>query len=382
MGWNENEFYNTKLNSTGSEIIGGIDCSIKATYYPATHGSMSKVMTVCEKYVWQARNYISVFLCDRLLFGEDKIKVEDYGLLDDFIIPMQEIDQFDPNDISDDIPWIIPESEKVVLDTHCENKFDVIKNVFESQKTDWEKWISSKNDGIDFQIKNENLIALESFSTFYGLAGIETNLSINCILLNEDELSSFKEQIKNDEKLAKRVSLPSDWYGGINSSCYISPKEVCWFPWKTRYDSDNVEYFSELNVTSAVDRCCYNYLDYGDVYYSLPSAPIRNILGINDSNGYLFFDKDKEVVAEFRINGENWKTYQQYLVVDKDKIIDKLKEIHKVLIWIMREYRRESGKSKEKFGDFYVEKVISYIGYFKNGEFIVDQIDSEMKSSE
>ena len=62
MGWNENEFYNTKLNSTGSEIIGGIDCSIKATYYPATHGSMSKVMTVCEKYVWQARNYISVFL--------------------------------------------------------------------------------------------------------------------------------------------------------------------------------------------------------------------------------------------------------------------------------------------------------------------------------
>lgn len=137
-----------------------------------------------------------------------------------------------------------------------------------------------------------------------------------------------------------------------------------------------------MNVTSAVDRCCYNYLDYGDVYYSLPSAPIRNILGINDSNGYLFFDKDKEVVAEFRINGENWKTYQQYLVVDKDKIIDKLKEIHKVLIWIMREYRRESGKSKEKFGDFYVEKGISYIGYFKNGEFIVDQIDSEMKSSE
>lgn len=69
-------------------------------------------------------------------------------------------------------------------------------------------------------------------------------------------------------------------------------------------------------------------------------------------------------------------------MVDKDKIIDKLKEIHKVLIWIMREYRRESGKSKEKFGDFYVEKGISYIGYFKNGEFIVDQIDSEMKSSE
>ena len=37
----------------------------------------------------------------------------------------------------------------------------------------------------------------------------------------------------------------------------------------------------------------------------------------------------------------------------------------------MREDRRESGKAKERFGDFYAEKDRSYVGFFRNGELIV-----------
>lgn len=382
MGWNEKEFYNYDKDSSEKEIIGGIDCSIRETYIPATHGSMSNVMTVCEKYVWQARNYISGFLCDRLLFGDKKIKVEDYGILNDFIIPLQDMDQFNPNDIPEDIPWIIPEEEKVILNKHNENKIDVIKGVIEAPEIDWGKWISFTNEGLGFRINTNSLIALEAYSCFTGLAGIETNLSVNCILLDKNDLHSFKERLKNEEELVKKISTPSDWYGGIESSCYITPKEVCWFPWKERYDSYNVGYFPEINITSAVDRCCYNYLDYGDVYYSLPSVLIRDILGINDSNGYVFLNKHKDVVAEFRINGENWKTYQQYLVVDKEELFNKIEEIDKALVWIISDYRRESGKAKERFGDFYAQKIINYIGYFDSGKFVTEQIDSEMSSSE
>lgn len=376
MGWNKKEFYNYEKDKTGKSIIGGIDCSIKGTHIQATHGSMSKIMTVCEKYVWQARKYISGFLCDRLLFGDKKIKIEDYGLLDNFVIPIQDMEQFDSINIPDDIPWIIPEAEKVILDRLSQNKSDVIENGFNAPEIDWLKWISFKNDRLGFQVEND-LLALESFSCFNGLAGIETNLSINCILLNKGELGRFKERILNDKNLLNRVKDPSDWCGGINSPCYITPKEVCWFPWKTRFDSDNVECFPELNIKSAVDKCCYNYLDYGEVYYYLPSLIIREMLDIYDSNGFLFYDKNKEVVAEFRINGDNWRTYQEYLVVDKDKIINKLEEAGKELIWVMSDHRKESGKSKEKFGDFYVDKAINYIGYFENGEFMVDQIDLE-----
>lgn len=40
----------------------------------------------------------------------------------------------------------------------------------------------------------------------------------------------------------------------------------------------------------------------------------------------------------------------------------------------MREQRRENGTAREKFGDFYIEKDCSYVGFFENDAFIVTQI--------
>lgn len=116
MGWNEQEFYNFNEDESGEGIVGGVDCSIRGTHHSATHGSQSSVMTVCEKYVWQARNEISGFLCDRLLFGDENVPVTDYGLLDDFVIPIQEARIINPDNIPDDRPWHIPEPEKAVLE--------------------------------------------------------------------------------------------------------------------------------------------------------------------------------------------------------------------------------------------------------------------------
>ena len=73
-------------------------------------------MTVCEKYVWQARNEIYGFLCDRLRYGDKEIVVTDYGMLDDFVIPTQELSQINPCDIPEDRPWHIPEPECAILE--------------------------------------------------------------------------------------------------------------------------------------------------------------------------------------------------------------------------------------------------------------------------
>ena len=102
MGWNEEEFYNFKKDDSGDDIIGGADIAILRTYHAATHGGKSSVMSVCEKYVWQARNSISGFLCDRLLYGDAGIHISDYGLLDDFVIPSHDLVQIDPDNIPED----------------------------------------------------------------------------------------------------------------------------------------------------------------------------------------------------------------------------------------------------------------------------------------
>ena len=155
------------------------------------------------------------------------------------------------------------------------------------------------------------------YSCFYGSAGVETCLFMNAILVNQDDVLGFAEAITEKSNADNRVANPTDWYGGIHSSCYITPKEVCWFSWKARYDSANIEEFPQFELKSAVDDCCYNSPEYGDVYFYLPSAPIRDILGIVDSDGYLFFDNSRKVIAEHSIAGEKWRTYQNYVIVDR-----------------------------------------------------------------
>lgn len=332
MGWNEYEFYNFDENESDNGIVGGVDCSILGTYSPATHGSQSSVMTVCEKYVWQARNFISGFLCDRLLFGDDNIPVTDYGLLDDFVIPIQEARIIDPNNIPDDRPWHIPELENVVLEGSPESAEDVIKNVLDAPTIDWAKWIFFKNADGAYKVDAENLVALDMYSCFYGSAGVETLLFMNTILLDKKDVPAFIESITEACKESEYMATPTNWYGGIQASCYITPKEVCWFPWKARYDSSNVEEFPGLNLISAVDECCYNSIEYGEVYFYLPSAPIRALLGITDSDGYLFVDERQRICAEQSVAGEKWRTYQEYVVVDQATLFERMQQAGKTLL--------------------------------------------------
>ncbi len=51
-----------------------------------------------------------------------------------------------------------------------------------------------------------------------------------------------------------------------------------------------------------------------------------------------------------------------------------LEQSGNTLVWIMREDRRENGKAKERFGDFYAEKDCSYVGFYRNEEFTVIRI--------
>lgn len=377
MGWNEQEFYNFDKDESGTGIVGGVDCSIQRTHSHATHGSQSSVMTVCEKYVWQARNNISGFLCDRLLFGDENTPVTDYGMLDDFVIPIQETSIIDPDNLPDDRPWHIPEPESVILESSPKNAEDVIANVLEAPTLDWAKWIFFKNADSAYKVDSGELVALNMYSCFYGTAGVETLLFMNAILLNQNDISAFVEAMVEKSRGSDRVTDPTDWYGGIHSSCYITPKEVCWFSWKARYNSSNTEEFPQFELASAVDKCCYNSLEYGDVYFYLPSGPVRDIMGIIDSDGYRFFDDSHKVIAEHSIAGEIWRTYQEYVVVDRSYLFEKLEKAGKALVWIMRERRLRTGNAEERFGEFGADRIKSYIGFHDADKFTVKEIRSE-----
>lgn len=326
---------------------------------------------------------MSGFLADRLSYwNNDKPeKLTDYGLLDDFTIPIQDLEQLDPDNLPEDNPWYIPEPNIAIIkaDNHSAN--DVIDSIICAPDFHWEKWITINNIDRQYKVDNDTLLALYNYSHFDGSAGVETCLFISSIIINNDEINAFVDMLDNDKDLSKKISNPTDWHGGIISSCYITPKEVCWFPWKKRCDSYHIEKFPDFSMQSAVDKCCYNYPEYNDVYYNIPSEPIRKLLGIVDSNGYLFYDNNKVIKAQYSISGDRWYTFQNYLLIEKKALLDVLQNSGKSLIWIMREYRREDGKSKELFGEFYADKDKSYIGYFENGSFVIKSINKEITHS-
>ena len=163
----------------------------------------------------------------------------------------------------------------------------------------------------------------------------------------------------------------------MEADCYITPKECCWFTWKKHYEPYDLEDFEGLEIYAAVDKGCWSHQNFGDIYYRIPSVFMRGLLGINDSNGYVFYDKNREIRAEYTIAGKRHHTYQEYLWVDRKEILSLLASKGKTLVWIMREYRRESGLAHEKWGSYAAKDVLS-IGYFKEDKFIVECLNKEI----
>lgn len=373
-GWDESFRY----RKVDERTIRGVDWTIMGSHSSKTHGSQSTVMTICEKYVWQARNYITGFFADRIMILDDDDSssyVEDYGLLDDFLIPALEIGPIDPESQNDLYSWHIPEKDAVLIPGRSNSQNDVKHAVETSPDITWKEWVQINNTKRQYPIDGDELIALHGYSCFESPASVETNLYLSSILIATGDVDSFIRVLNEDPELSYRIANPFDWEGGYSANCYITPKEICWMPWKKRYDSSNVDNFPELKIHSAVDKCTYNFIELGDVCYELPSAPIREILRITDTDGYLFYDRDRQIKAANISVGEDWRTQQCYLLVDKALIHD-AEQRGNTLLWIMREDRRESRKATEQFGDFYAQKDCSYIGFFRNEEFVVIRISA------
>ena len=88
QGWNQGKF------ASYEDIDNlGVDIAIKGTYHPATHGEMSKIMTVAEKNVWLAKHKIEAVFSNEIPYCEDFRTfqyIDDYSRFENFINPYQD----------------------------------------------------------------------------------------------------------------------------------------------------------------------------------------------------------------------------------------------------------------------------------------------------
>ena len=360
-GWNEEEF---DFYKSGDKVTRGIDGLIRGVYYPASHGSQSTVMTLCEKYIWQARNEIMGFLADRLSVEDNVHKwIDNYEILENYIIPMRKLNG---TNIFSDNYWYIPEVDKLKTNKTICSKDDILNVIKQISNLEWSKWIFANNVNRKFKIDKDNLMSLNSYTHISSANYMDTVIAIKSILVPQENLHIFLERILNN---TISLSSHSDFESNPETYCYISPKEICWFPWIKQYNDFIFEDNNDLGLIPTTMNCCANIGEECETSFYLPSKKIREILGIVRSDNYLFFDKLKNVIAEYYFVGDKYKTYQEYLFVDKEEVLKKLKELGYEIVWLLKEYRQEDMLSKEKFGRFYAEKEIVSIGYLDGNEF-------------
>jgi hypothetical protein len=388
QGWNEEEFYGHPNGGKPGEVI-GVDIAIMRQHHPATHGSKSSIMTFCEKYTWCALNEILGYLSDRLPFRDferEASLLNDYGLLDDFPNPAQELYQENPDCIMEKNSWFIPEELSPLISENIGQ--EAIRDwIINAPTPNFEKWI----DICDFnheivQKEKKNWISLYSFNFMSNTLGGESLMWISSAIITKEHFKYFENDIINrKDSLVYDLSNPEELHSSTETQCYITPKEICWMNWKNECynkiynlsidDGDFVHY----TIEKAVEECTANYPEFGDVYYKLPSRIIRELLGICDGDGYKYYNGEKQLEAIRFEAGEKWHDSQSFLCVDREKLFLQLDRLNFKIFWTVRLLRQATSKALEKYPKLRSRNDKCWLVWFENGELrtqlFSDQVD-------
>lgn len=355
-GWRKDLFYGKPNGGKIGEKL-GLDIAISRQFRSATHGSRSRIMTITEKYIWCAKMELLGYLADRLpYYGYEKNTeyADDYGLLEDYVNPYQELCQVDIEKIMKETDWILREELTPYME-NCEySKSGIEKWIKESSIPDFEKWINIQQGKVT--LSGYHCVSNE-------IHGVTTMMWISSGLIYKGKISSLVKKLK-DRDLAVEFARADSITSYPASECYISPLEVCWFDWKEEKDSEIV--YGNNIFYKNVAKCTYNMHENGEREYIIPSKKIRKMMGIMSGDGNHYYDDKGVEVVNFRCAGEQFGDSQEILLVDKELFLSKVSELGLQPVWVIRVLKEVSNRARERF-NFVMEKDETYL-MWKNSQ--------------
>ena len=339
QGWSEHVFLsNDKHNYVG------IDSAIRHTYYAATHGDMSRVMSVTEKYIWIFRHKVKAMLSDRipiteLYYSSAKHFVHDYLEIESFTNPYQDY----VNNIyrTKDEKWHNIDT-LAVLDSKSLNA-DIIQRWMKKEDIpDFESWIMA----------NSCFVLLDTFTNVVNkAAGVEETIWVGSGVVKNYQLEAFIESF--DYYFEEREELSSGRNLRAFHKCngFRTPQEICMIHADTEVESSITIVYNdqEIIINKLVSSCLVSDEIDTEKSFSVPSRFLRELIGISYGNGYEYLDKGGQEIAKYHDIGENWGTQQQAFFIDKSKFLDGLSNNRYTPFWIFRIYRSPSNKAYERF---------------------------------
>lgn len=355
-GWNPDVFwqYDDPENY-------GVDIVIHRTHFPATHGSMSRVMTIAEKNVWLARHHIECVFANEILYRDwstdgKESYLDDYSYLENFINPYQ--DYVNKNHYENEEYWYHLD---LLARLDAENPDDktIEQWMQDGLIPDFKSWLFDNND----------LMLLDTFTNAVNeMAGIEEAIWVSTGVIEKKNLPKLIDCLKVYSEERVELQNHSGFHAGQDCRCYCTPQEACVVhPDKEIDASINFQFGDEiLEVKKASARCLSaDEMDVEKTFF-LPSSYIRNITGITFGDGFEYKDFAGNVIASFFSNGENWGTQQEILLIKKDKLLEALDKTGYTPIWVFRVYKSPSSKSYERYPHILHDTDIAYLVWIED----------------
>ncbi len=339
QGWNTEDFWISDDNSKC-----GVDLAILRTYYHATHGAMSRVMTVAEKNVWLAKHQIEAVFANEIPLCEDSQTfqfVEDYSQLDNFVNTYQ--DYVNAIHRSETHNWFNAE----LLAAPCFETIDKEKIegwMKEGTIPQFDKWLSDCNGNV----------LLSTFTNVKNdLCGIEEAVWIASGTVKKSDFSKLLVAIENNFENRNEMLNVSEFHSYQDCQCYCTPQEACLVHSEREINSYLLIPYSDgdIKVEKLVEQCLSADKLDNEKTFTLPSKLARKLTGIVYGDGFSYLDNNGNVIASYGSDGENWGTYQNTLMVKSDALNSGLEKANLRLFWLFRIYREPSPKAKERYED-------------------------------
>ncbi|WMT40486.1 hypothetical protein RE628_25395 [Paenibacillus sp. D2_2] len=395
MGWNEEHFYGIPNGGKEGEVL-GVDIAILRQYWPATHGSQSKIMQFSEKYVWCAIHDMLGYLADRLTFyrdsdnGKPKEWLLDYSQILDIPNPVQELVGYSLEQIRQNTGWFLPSELSPSL-TDCQNdELETVKRwIRNAPLPEMKWWIESKLSemtAVAEDLKGEwvclyNFTALTESKTMS-----DSLLWINSFVIKDEDFEYFRNDCEEKSEYLFDIfkDMPGSKHSSPKTDTYMNPSALSWMQWiEDEYEKFSVYTLHGREIKQYIINKCLSQVTYSSVEeteftYDLPSKFMCSLLNISNGDGWRYRDNENQVNAFFSIAGTAYRNNQTLLYANKDKLNSKLKQSGYKMFWSIRLMREPSIKIKDKYDRFHFQKDLIWLAYYDQEQLIQVPVEEHL----
>lgn len=339
QGWDKKTFweYEDKNNL-------GVDICIRHTHSPSTHGAMSRIMTVAEKYVWCVKHRMEAVFASKMKYsdyGQGARYISDYYEINDYTNTYQ--DYINSRHTGKEDEWF--HTDQMVVTPYEEFSIENIEKwMKQTDVPNFEAWFDRKSD-------TEILYAFTNIVN--ELLGIEEAVWISSGIVKRDEFQKFIEALDVYAEDRAELLNVSDFHSYVETCGFYTPQEICAV--QTAKETNEIinigEQGNNVQVYKLITTCLSAYNEDTEMSFYLPSGIARKLTGITYGDGYEYVNENSEVIYKFSDVGKNWKNQQKYLQVNTALFEAALKENSYKLFWVFRVYRSPSHKAYELYGN-------------------------------